>query len=154
MIVVFGDEQDEPVIADEMVRLAEVVMIAEGLDAGTGVSITLVDEDTIALLNRKHMGNAGPTDVLSFPIEDAAPGVPPRRTVDGPPVEIGDVVIAPSVVRSNAQRDAVAFEDELALMVVHGMLHLLGWDHVVEADAVAMERREQELLNLVGKVRA
>ena len=141
-------------IADEMVRLAEVVMIAEGLDAGTGVSITLVDEDTIALLNRKHMGKSGPTDVLSFPIEDAAPGVPPRRTVDGPPVEIGDVVIAPSVVRSNAKRDAVVFEDELALMVVHGMLHLLGWDHVAEAEAVAMERREEELLNLVGKVRA
>lgn len=154
MIVVFGDEQDEPVIADEMVRLAEVVMIAEGLDAGTGVSITLVDEDTIALLNRKHMGKAGPTDVLSFPIEDAAPGTPPRRTVDGPPVEIGDVVIAPSVVRSNAKRDAAVFEDELALMVVHGMLHLLGWDHVAEAEAVAMERREEELLNLVGKVRA
>ncbi|MFB3099034.1 MAG: rRNA maturation RNase YbeY, partial [Acidimicrobiia bacterium] len=84
MIVVFGDEQDEPVIADEVVRLAEVVMVAEGLDAGTGVSITLVDEDTIALLNREHMGKAGPTDVLSFPIEDAAPGVPPRRAVDGP----------------------------------------------------------------------
>lgn len=154
MIVVFGDEQDEPVTADEMVRVAEVVMIAEGLDAGTGVSITLVDEDTIALLNRKHMGKAGPTDVLSFPIEDAAPGVPPRRTVDGPPVEIGDVVIAPSVVRSNAKRDAAVFEDELALMVVHGMLHLLGWDHVAEAEAVAMEKREEELLNLVGKVRA
>ena len=154
MIVVFDDEQDEPVIADEMVRLAEVVMIAEGLDAGTGVSITLVDEGTIALLNRKHMGKAGPTDVLSFPIEDAAPGVPPRRTVDGPPVEIGDVVIAPSVVRSNAKRDAAVFEDELALMVVHGMLHLLGWDHVADSEAVAMEKREEELLNLVGKVRA
>lgn len=154
MIVVFGDEQDEPVTADEMVRLAEVVMIAEGLDADTGVSITLVDEDTIALLNQKHMGKVGPTDVLSFPIEDAAPGMPPRRAADGPPVEIGDVVIAPSVVRSNAKRDAVVFEDELALMVVHGLLHLLGWDHVAEAEAVAMERREEELLNLVGKVRA
>ena len=154
MIVVFGDEQDEPVTADEIVRVAEVVMIAEGLDAGTGVSITLVDEDTIALLNRKHMGKAGPTDVLSFPIEDAAPGVPPRRAADGPPVEIGDVFIAPSVVRSNAKRDAAVFEDELALMVVHGMLHLLGWDHVAEPEAVAMERREEELLNLVGKVRA
>ena len=76
------------------------------------------------------------------------------RAVDGPPVEIGDVVIAPSVVRSNANRDAVVFEDELALMVVHGILHLLGWDHVAEAEAVAMERREEELLNLVGKVRA
>ena len=154
MIVVFGDEQDEPVIPDDLVRLAEVVMIAEGLDAGTGVSITLVDEEAMALLNREHMGKTGPTDVLSFPIEDAAPGMPPRRTVDGPPVEIGDVVIAPSVVRSNADRDSVAFEDELALMVVHGILHLLGWDHVAEADAVAMERREEELLSLIGKVRA
>jgi len=154
VIVVFGDEQDEPVIPDELVRLAEVVMIAEGLDTGTGVSITLVDEETIASLNREHMGKTGPTDVLSFPIEDAAPGMPPRKAVDGPPVEIGDVVIAPSVVRSNADRDSVAFEDELALMVVHGILHLLGWDHVAEADAVAMERREEELLSLIGKVRA
>ena len=154
MIVVFGDEQDEPVIANELVRLAEVVMIAEGLDAGTGVSITLVDEEAMALLNREHMGKAGPTDVLSFPIEDAVPGVPPHKTADGPPVEIGDVVIAPSVVRSNADRDAVVFEDEMALMVVHGILHLLGWDHVADADAVAMERREEELLSLIGKVRA
>ena len=153
MIISYGDEQDEPVIADELLHLAEVVMTAEGLEVGTGVSIMLVDEETIALLNREHMGKAGPTDVLSFPIEDAAPGVPPRKIVDGPPVEIGDVVIAPSVVRSNADRDAVAFEDEMALMVVHGMLHLLGWDHVAEADAVAMEMREEELLNLIGKVR-
>ena len=100
------------------------------------------------------MGTTGPTDVLAFPSEDAAPGMPTRKAVDGPPVEIGDVVIAPSMVRSNADRDSVAFEDELALMVVHGILHLLGWDHVAEADAVAMERREEGLLSLIGKVRA
>ncbi|GMQ85017.1 MAG: rRNA maturation RNase YbeY [Acidimicrobiia bacterium] len=153
MIVDFGDEQDVPVVADALVHLADLVMTEEGLPAGTGVSITLVDEQAIASLNREHMGKTGPTDVLSFPIEDAAPGMPPQQIVGGPPIEIGDVVIAPSVVRSNAERDAVAFEDELALMVVHGVLHLLGWDHVVEADAVAMERREEELLNLIGKVR-
>ena len=153
MIIEFGDEQDEPVPVDELVRLAEIVLKSEGLDDATSVAISLVDGPTIAALNESHLGKIGPTDVLSFPIEDAKPGEPPLQNPDGPPTHLGDVFIAPSVVRVNAERDDVLYEDEMALMVVHGLLHLLGWDHVDDKDAEAMEKREAELLRLVGRDR-
>jgi probable rRNA maturation factor len=75
------------------------------------------------------------------------------RSPGGPPIELGDVFIAPSVVRDNAIRHEAPFEDELSLMVVHGLLHLLGWDHEVEDDAIRMEARESELLARIGRVR-
>lgn len=153
MTITFGDEQDDPLPASDLVRFAEFVLIEEGLSRDTVVSLTMVDEGTIAELNRAHMGKSGSTDVLSFPIEDAAPGRPPVPDDAGPPLELGDVFIAPAVVRANARRDGVAFDDEMLLMVVHGVLHLLGWDHVDDQDATAMEKREGELLSLISKVR-
>ncbi|MGB9358991.1 MAG: rRNA maturation RNase YbeY [Acidimicrobiia bacterium] len=153
MNVLFADEQDEPIVSTELLRLAEIVLDAEGLDEETGVALVLIDEPQMTELNEAHMGKQGPTDVLSFPIESAAPGSPPQRAVGGPPIELGDIFIAPSVVRRNAERQGVAFEDELALMVVHGLLHLLGWDHEVDGEAVRMERRERDLLARIGRVR-
>ncbi len=153
MNVLFADEQDQPIVTDELLRLAEVVLEAEGLDDDTGVALVLIDEAQMTELNEAHMGKEGPTDVLSFPIESATPGSPPQRAPGGPPIELGDIFIAPSVVRRNAGRQGVPFEDELALMVVHGLLHLLGWDHEVEEEAVRMERRESDLLARIGRVR-
>lgn len=153
MIVEFGDEQEEPAPTEELTRLAELVLTEEGLDGGATVGITLVDNDVIAGLNERHLDKIGPTDVLSFPVEDAQPGCPPLPSPNGPPVAIGDVFIAPAVVRQNAARRSVDYEDEMALMVVHGLLHLLGWDHVDDAEAEAMERREAALLELGGRKR-
>jgi probable rRNA maturation factor len=153
VIIEFVDEQDEPAPVDDLIRLAEIVLKSEGLDDAATVAISLVDEPTIAELNESHLGMIGPTDVLSFPIEDAVPGEPPLPNADGPPTQLGDVFIAPSVVRINAERNEVLYEDEMALMVVHGLLHLLGWDHVDDKDAEAMEKREAELLKLVGRDR-
>ena len=153
MNVLFADEQDEPIVTNELLRLAELVLEAEGLDSETGVSLVLIDEIQMAELNEAHMGKHGPTDVLSFPIETSTPGVPPMRSSGGPPIELGDVFIAPSVVRHNADQHETPFDDELSLMVVHGLLHLLGWDHEVEDEATRMEARESELLALIGRVR-
>ena len=153
MNILFADEQDLPVVTDELLRLAELVLVEEGLAPETGAAIVLVDEQQMTELNEAHMGKPGATDVLSFPIEDAVPGMPPLTAEGGPPIELGDVFIAPSVVSRNAEQRDVAFGDEIALMVVHGLLHLLGWDHVDEADAIRMEARERELLALVGRVR-
>ena len=114
-------------------------------------------EDAIAALNEQFLGKSGPTDVLSFPIEDE-PG-PTGRSPDlggsGPgaqPAEgaltlLGDVVICPSVAARNATEHEVTLEDEIALLVVHGLLHLLGLDHQEDAEAERMEALEQELLN-------
>jgi probable rRNA maturation factor len=151
--VLFADEQDEPIVTDELLRLAEIVLEEEGLESETGVSLVLIDEAQMTQLNVTHMGKDGPTDVLSFPLEAATPGAPPMRSPGGPPIELGDVFIAPSVVRDNAIRHEAPFEDELSLMVVHGLLHLLGWDHEVEDDAIRMEARESELLARIGRVR-
>jgi len=151
--VLFADEQDEPIVSNELLRFAELVLADEGLDDETGVALVLIDEQQMAELNEAHMGREGPTDVLSFPIESATPGSPPQRAIGGPPIELGDIFIAPSVVRRNAERQGVEFADELALMVVHGLLHLLGWDHEVEDEAVRMERRESDLLARIGRVR-
>jgi probable rRNA maturation factor len=122
----------------------------------TEVSLLFVDEDAIAALNEQFLGKSGPTDVLSFPIEDE-PG-PTGRSPDlggsGPgssPEEgtltlLGDVVICPSVAARNAVEHEVSLDDEIALLVVHGLLHLLGLDHEDDAEAERMEALEQELL--------
>jgi len=151
--ILFADEQDHPTVTDELLTLAEIVLNAERLEEETGVAFVLVEEATMAELNEEHMGKEGPTDVLSFPIEAAVPGSPPRSAVGGPPIELGDIFICPAVVRRNAEQQGVPFDDELALMVVHGLLHLLGWDHESEPDARRMESRERELLLRVGRVR-
>ena len=117
------------------------------------MAIVLIDSAEMARYNELYMGKEGPTDVLSFPIEDSRPGEPLQRDPDGPPVNLGDIFIAPDVVRANAARLGDDFHDELALMVVHGMLHLLGWDHGSDSEAEQMEARERDLLAVVGRTR-
>jgi len=153
-----ADEQEvHPIAVTRWAELARQVLTARGIKGETEVSLLFVDEDAIAALNEQFLGKTGPTDVLSFPIEDE-PG-PTGRSPDlggsGPgslPEEgtltlLGDVVICPSVAARNAEEHEVTFEDEVALLVVHGLLHLLGMDHEEDAEAERMEALEQELLN-------
>jgi probable rRNA maturation factor len=83
------------------------------------LSITLLDRRGIARMNREHLGHAGPTDVISFGFS---------RATDGDPV-IGDIYIAPEVARANAKAAGVTMREELVRLVVHGTLHVLGYDH-------------------------
>ena len=152
MNVIFTDEQDDPLPAVDLADLARVALEAEGLPVSTELAITLVDEERMARLNTEYMGRHHPTDVLSFPIEDFESG-DLGETDGGPPLLLGDVVICPSVVHANSERAGVAFGDEMALMVVHGILHLLGRDHVVDAEAERMEQREREILGMIGRTR-
>jgi probable rRNA maturation factor len=159
-----ADEQaDLPVTVDRWSELARRVLMAEGITSDTEVSLLFVDEPSIAALNERFLGKSGPTDVLSFPIEDEIErsGRSPDQGGSGPgSVEsdtdrfllLGDVVICPAVAARNAVDHGVSFEDELALLVVHGILHLLGMDHEVEAEAERMEQREQQLLALYYRV--
>lgn len=151
MDVTLADEQDDPLPRVDLLELAQTALEAEGLPAATQLSITLVDSERMAELNNEYMGMKGPTDVLAFPIEDFKKL--PVPDPDGPPLLLGDVIICPSVVHGNAAAAAVAFEDEMALMVVHGILHLLGRDHVIDAEAELMEQREREILAMVGRKR-
>ncbi len=146
MNVFLADEQDDPLEAEPLRRLAEMVMIEEGLPHDTEVTLLLVGDEQISEYNRRFMGREGPTDVLAFPLEQLAPGEVPDVPAGGPPLSLGDVVIAPSWVRQNARREGTSFDDEMALMVVHGILHLLGYDHQDDEQAEHMEQRERVLL--------
>jgi probable rRNA maturation factor len=150
MPVFVANEQSEPVDEARLRSVAERVLGSEGYPGDAELSLLLVSADEVAGYNERFMGRTGPTDVLAFPIEQLTAGVVPMSPENGPPLALGDVVIAPAVVREQAGRFGVAFEAELALMVVHGILHLLGWDHQSDDEAEAMEAHEAELLASLG----
>ena len=144
--VVCSDEQSEvPIDASRWERLASEVLAAEGL-AGE-LTLTFVDRDEIRALNAEHMGIDAPTDVLSFPLDAASSedGKSVER-LPGIPVLLGDVVVCPTVAASAAPDHAGTLDDELALLVVHGILHVLGHDHADTGEATRMRARELELL--------
>ena len=120
--------------------LAEAVLRAEG-ESGE-LTLTFVDAADIIDLKIEHFGDAGehPSDVLSFPLDiDAMEG-------DDVPRLLGDVVICPEVADLQASTHAGTFDDEIALLVVHGILHILGFDHQSDADRHEMQLREREHL--------
>lgn len=160
-VAVFAaDEQSsEPVETLRWVQLAEHVLRAEGVRGDAELSLLFVDETTIADLNKRFLSKEGPTDVLAFPIDEepveggrspdsggSGPGVVPGEATDLPTL-LGDVVICPAVAARNAPGHAGTYDDEMALLLVHGILHLMGMDHVDDEEAAEMERREQELLD-------
>ena len=153
MPVELSDEQDDPLETSQLGSLAQLVLVEEKVDPSALVSVTFIGTEPMSELNARHLGMPSPTDVLAFPIEDLSPGSYPSLGPEEPPLLIGDVVICPEVVRSQALDVGVSFDDEMALMVVHGVLHLLGYDHEEDEEAKRMERREQELLAMVGRTR-
>ena len=154
-----SDEQNVAAVDPEKwQKLALAVLFDEGVEGECEMSVLFVDELTMTDLNNRFMGHEGPTDVLSFPIDgdptppgrwpdDGGPG--PDRSDDNPedlPLLLGDVVVCPAVATRNAPAHAGSFDDEIALLVVHGILHLMGMDHAVDAEREAMQARERELL--------
>lgn len=150
MSVFLADEQNEPVDLLQLRHLAELVLTEEGFPDETEVTVLFVSDDEMASYNERFLERSGPTDVLAFPVEELAPGFVPDHHPAGPPLVIGDVIVAPAYVRRQAGETEVGFDDEMALMVAHGILHLLGYDHIEDGDAELMERREAELLSMVG----
>lgn len=165
-----GDTEPEVFCADEQSavavdverwqRLATEVLQAEGVRGGTELSIFFVTSADMAELNTEHMNASGPTDVLSFPID----GGEVLEVVSGPtgasrgpdrsppdrgdlPLLLGDIVICPEVARDQAPGHAGTLDDEVALLVVHGVLHILGWDHDTPDTTAAMQAREREHLS-------
>ena len=118
-----ADEQDHLVDAEDLRSLAQHVLHAQRVPADMDVTLLLVDREVMAQLNATHMGKQGPTDVLAFPID--APGESPPDV----PAVLGDVVLCPEVAAAQAPRFDRSPHDELRLLTVHGLLHLLGMDH-------------------------
>ncbi len=140
MAIFLADEQALDVDADDLVALARHVVTTMRVPDDMEVALLLVDEATIAELNAQHLGKTGPTDVLAFPIDE--PGeVPP-----GAPAILGDVVLCPAVAVEQAAGLGRTPHDELRLLTVHGLLHLLGMDHADPDEERAMFALTDELL--------
>ncbi len=142
-VFIADDQSDHQVDLACWDRLARNVLRTEGVHGAAEMALTFVDEVTIADLNRRYMGSDGPTDVLSFPIDGELRHSPEAGDM---PLMLGDVVICPVVAARNAPDHAGNLEDEIALLVVHGILHLLGFDHMEDEERRVMQAREQDLL--------
>lgn len=117
-----------------------------GISGPVELSIHFVGVDEITRLNREALGRIGPTDVVSLPLEDLVPGDWPPIDPAGPPLALGDVFIAPEIVRARALEHGFDPIAETALMVVHGVLHLAGHDHADDESAEIMEAIEGVVL--------
>ena len=157
---VFGADEQTEVDVDLLrwVRLARFVLSEEKVPEDAELSVIFVDEQAITDLNERFLGGSGPTDVLAFPMDDdvvlggrqpdqggRGPGSPSEP--GDPPVVLGDVVVCPRIASRQAQERGHPEADELALLVVHGVLHLLNYDHAEERESAAMKRREREILD-------
>jgi len=122
-------------------RLAAFALEREDAPQNSELSIAIVEIIEMADLNERYRGKSGPTDVLSFGCDDPCAVLAPDE-----PVTLGDVVIAPEVAEAQAAEYGHTVEEELNLLLVHGVLHLLGYDHESDEDASAMQLREQAIL--------
>ena len=138
--------------AQRLARDAARVALINGI-AATGftspkrveLTITLTDDAQQLQLNRKYRGKNAPTNVLAF--RAWKPGAP---VTPGAPLLLGDVVLAFETVAREANEQAKPFGDHVRHLIVHGVLHLLGYDHLREADAIEMERLETSILAKLG----
>ena len=131
---------------DEVQRICEFVLAEEGVKRDCMVSVSSVDEDRMHELNLEWRGQDKATDVLSLECE--RPDDPELAPFE--PCELGDIVLAPSYIARQAKGFGTTAQNETRLLLVHGMLHLLGYDHMVEDEAQQMEAREDELLARIG----
>jgi len=123
-------------------KLAEMVLVKED-KAGAELSITFVDTEVMRELNSQYRGINTPTDVLSFNLED-----------DLSDQLLGEVIIAPAIARRQADRAGVSMIAEIKLLLVHGILHLLGYLHDTPAAGSLMEKRQENLLELYSTYEA
>jgi len=141
-ISVVSHREPEPLDLGAFERLALFVLEREEAPDAVELSIAVVHLSEMTDLNERFRGKEGPTDVLSFPCDDPCAIVEP-----GEPVAIGDVVIAPQIAEGQALEYGHTVEEELNLLLVHGVLHLLGYDHIDDEEAAAMQARERALLS-------
>lgn len=128
---------------DALLGLSAFLLRELRLHPDCELGITLVDPDRMSTLHEDWMGEPGPTDVLSFPIDEvvsAAEGTEPEAGI------LGDIVLCPAYLGPQAQEKEHTLDEELQFLTTHGMLHLIGWDHATEDEYTAMFELQDRLL--------
>lgn len=151
------DFQDEgQSVPEDLTRLVEELLqyAAKTLNIGDAeMSLTYVDNDRIQEINRTYREKDQPTDVISFAMEDEVEGEVAIIGADLPRV-LGDIIISIPKAKEQAEDHGHSFRRELGFLALHGFLHLLGYDHMTEADEKEMFGLQNELLNSFGLTRS
>ncbi len=136
----------EQIVKSVLNKAAEVY----GIEPYTEVSVVLADDEYIHQLNHQYRGKDCPTDVLSFALNE---GEEPE-IIDGPEVVLlGDIIISLETAARQAEEYGHSLERELAYLTVHGILHLLGYDHMLEDEKKEMRQEEEQILSFLGITR-
>jgi probable rRNA maturation factor len=138
------NESDFALDEIELIACAKYVMGEMRVHPRADLCLKLVDEPAMEVLHVQWMGLPGPTDVMSFPMDELRPGRDGQEPAEG---VLGDIVLCPSVAERQAVEAGHATEEELLLLLTHGILHLLGYDH-------AGHDEEREMFGLQGKLLA
>ncbi len=141
MIITLENDQDKLQISEELEQLLtaglNVVARLHSLSERTEVDITIVDDEEIHMLNRDYRNVDRPTDVLSFALDEES---------EEEPELLGDIIISAETASRQAEEFGHGLEREIVYLAVHGLLHLLGYDHMTDEDKAVMRAKEEEAL--------
>jgi probable rRNA maturation factor len=144
MAVEVVNESGTAVDEEALLALARAVLESLHIHPGADLSVICVDEAAMEQLHLEWMDLPGPTDVMSFPMDELRPGTVEAATPAG---LLGDVVICPQVAAVQAARGGHSTADEILLLLTHGMLHLLGFDHEEPEEKAEMFGLQNQLLS-------
>ena len=146
MIICMENAQDKIALGEYLEKRLQdglnAVAKLHDLDDMTEVDITIVDDEEIHQLNRDYRNVDRPTDVLSFALDEDDEDEP--ELMEGQPHLLGDIIISAETATRQAEEFGHGLEREIVYLAVHGLLHLLGYDHMVEEDKVIMRAKEEE----------
>lgn len=145
MSIEVSNESGIDVSERELVSVAQFVLAAMEVNPAVELSLVLLDTTAMADLHMRWMDLPGPTDVMSFPMDEIEPGGRPDAPEPGPAM-LGDIVLCPEFAEDQATRAGHTLGHELALLTVHGVLHLLGYDHAEPAEEKEMFALQKKLL--------
>ena len=145
MSIEINNETDFELDHARVLRLAEFALDQLHIHPGAELAIQFVGEEPMSLLHEQWMDEPGPTDVLSFPMDELRPGTEAEQTPAG---LLGDIVVCPAFAVAQAEKAGHALINEVLLLITHGILHLLGYDHVEPDEEREMFGLQNEILEL------
>lgn len=145
MSIEIANESGATVDTDAVLSVARHALDEMGVNPLAELSVLLVDVEYMTELNHRWMGGEGPTDVLAFPMDEGSVDHGPNELAGGEPTLLGDIVLCPEVAAKQAATAGHSTDDELHLLTVHGVLHLLGYDH-------AEAEEEKEMFGLQNRL--